>query len=158
MQITIINKYMYRFCKCKLWHLRDYKTGRNVSQLLVISLKYKNKVTVKKFPFMNSLLLRRFVFRMANEWLVMNRKGPWEGYRRLARCLLPAFLCAHAWKRDVWVRGRFMKVQNNVMLISILGGDFIGGERVWWRDDQISMVNRNIKFVNTQSKWWSRGR
>ena len=45
-----------------------------------------------------------------------------------------------------------MKVQNNVMLISILGGDFIGGERVWWRDDQISMVNRNIKFVNTQSK------
>ena len=28
----------------------------------------------------------------------MNRKGPWEGYtrqakRRLARCLLPAFLC-----------------------------------------------------------------
>ena len=34
------------------------------------------------------------------ERLVMNRKGPWEGYRRqakrrLARCLLPAFLCAH---------------------------------------------------------------
>ena len=30
----------------------------------------------------------------------MNRKGPWEGYRRRAkqrhaRCLLPAFLCAH---------------------------------------------------------------
>ena len=30
----------------------------------------------------------------------MNRKGPWEEYRRqakrrLARCLLPAFLCAH---------------------------------------------------------------
>ena len=30
----------------------------------------------------------------------MNRKEPWEGYRRqakrrLARCLLPAFLCAH---------------------------------------------------------------
>ena len=41
----------------------------------------------------------------------MNRKGPWEGYRRqakrrLARCLLPAFLCAHVLKRDVWVRGR----------------------------------------------------
>ena len=31
-----------------------------------------------------SLLLRR-------ERLVMNRKGPWEGYS----CLLPAFLCAH---------------------------------------------------------------
>ena len=32
--------------------------------------------------------------------LVMNRKRPWEGYRQqekrhLARCLLPAFLCAH---------------------------------------------------------------
>ena len=32
--------------------------------------------------------------------LVMNRKRPWEGYRqqakrRLARCLLPTFLCAH---------------------------------------------------------------
>ena len=40
-----------------------------------------------------------------------------------------------------------MKVQNNVMLISILGGEI-----VWWRDDQISMVNRNIKFVHTQSK------
>ena len=25
----------------------------------------------------------------------MNRKGPWEGYSRLARCLLPAFLWAH---------------------------------------------------------------
>ena len=25
--------------------------------------------------------------------------------RRLARCLLPAFLCAHVIKRDVWVRG-----------------------------------------------------
>ena len=34
------------------------------------------------------------------ERLVMNRKGPWEGYKRqakqrLVRCLLPAFLCAH---------------------------------------------------------------
>ena len=27
-------------------------------------------------------------------WLVMNCKGPWEGYKT-ARCLLPAFLCAH---------------------------------------------------------------
>ena len=158
MQITIINKYIYRFCKCKLWHLRDYKTGRNVSQLLVISLKYKNKVTVKKFPFMNSLLLRRsfFAWQTSDWWWTARDHG--KGTRRLARCLLPAFLCAQALTRDVWVRGRFMKVQNNVMLISILGGDFIGGERVWWRDDQISMVNRNIKFVNTQSKWWSRGR
>ena len=47
-----------------------------------------------------SLLLRRFVFRTVeasakHEWPVMNRKGPWEGYRRFARCLLAAFLCAH---------------------------------------------------------------
>ena len=34
----------------------------------------------------------------------MSRKGPWEGYS-LARCLLPAFLCAHIEER-VWVRGR----------------------------------------------------
>ena len=38
--------------------------------------------------------------RARNEWLVMNRKGKCEGYRRqakrrLARCLLPAFLCTH---------------------------------------------------------------
>ena len=46
-----------------------------------------------------------------SEWLVMNRKGLWKGYRRqakrrLARCLLPAFLCAHVLKRDAWVRSR----------------------------------------------------
>ena len=43
-----------------------------------------------------SFLLRRFVFRMVEssakrDSLVMNRKGPWEGYS----CLLPAFSCAH---------------------------------------------------------------
>ena len=49
----------------------------------------------------HSLLLRRFVFSQCRgKRLVMNRKRPWEGYRqqakrRLARCLLPAFLCAH---------------------------------------------------------------
>ena len=32
--------------------MRDWKTDRNVSQPLVVSLKYENKVTVKKFPFM----------------------------------------------------------------------------------------------------------
>ena len=59
----------------------------------------------------DSLLLRRFVFFIVEasakcKWLVMNRKGPlapdgkgtdgrrwWK--RCLARCLLPAFLCAH---------------------------------------------------------------
>ena len=48
------------------------------------------------------------------ERLVMNRKGPWEGYRRQAKrrlphCLLPSFLCPHIFierERDVWVRGR----------------------------------------------------
>ena len=40
------------FYECKLWHLRDWKTGRNVLQPLVISLTYENKVTVKKFPYM----------------------------------------------------------------------------------------------------------
>ena len=49
----------------------------------------------------HSLLPRRFVFSQCRgKRLVMNRKRPWEGYRlqekrRLARCLLPAFLCAH---------------------------------------------------------------
>ena len=44
---------------------------------------------------------------------MMNRKGPWEGYRRqakrcFARCFLLAFFCAHTFikrERDVWVRG-----------------------------------------------------
>ena len=67
----------------------------------------------KKAEFLQSLLECRFATasssgasffawqrRARNEWLVMNRKGPWEGYwrqakRRLACCLLPAFLCAH---------------------------------------------------------------
>ena len=54
-----------------------------------------------------SLLLRHFVFCMLEasgkcERLVMSRKGPWDwgtdgrrSARRLARCLLPVFLCAH---------------------------------------------------------------
>ena len=32
-----------------------------------------------------------------------------------------------------------MKVQNNAKLSSILGGDFVGGEMVWWRGDQIPL-------------------
>ena len=28
-----------------------------------------------------------------------------------------------------------MKVQNNVKQSSFLGGDFVGGEMVWWRGD-----------------------
>ena len=34
--------------------------------------------------------------------------------RRLARCLLPAFLCAHI-ERDVWVRGRYGQVTVNLI-------------------------------------------
>ena len=34
-----------------IWEI-SLKTGRSVSQPLVISLKYENKVTVKKFAFM----------------------------------------------------------------------------------------------------------
>ena len=33
--------------------------------------------------------------------------------RRLARCLLPAFLCAHVLKRDVWVRGSHWPVSHD---------------------------------------------
>ena len=44
--------------------------------------------------------------RARNEWLVMNRKGPWEGYRRpLSPSRLPLRAHFHQ-KRDVWVRGR----------------------------------------------------
>ena len=52
----------------------------------------------------NSLLLRRFVFRMAEA-----RAKRVTGDTPQGRCLLPAFLCAHI-DRDVWVRGREYKV------------------------------------------------
>ena len=44
--------------------------------------------------------------RARNEWLVMNRKGPWEGYRQqaLSPSRLPLRAHFHQ-KRDVWVRG-----------------------------------------------------
>ena len=61
------------------------------------------------------LLLRRFVFRMVEasakrEWPVMNRNGPWEGYRRRAKRLCPLSpsllpLRAHLHReRDVWAQ------------------------------------------------------
>ena len=80
-----------------------------------------------------SLVLRRFVFRMAerrarNEWLVMNRNRPWEGY-----CLLPAFLCAHVLKRDVWVRGR---------------GGYV------WKSESVPHVNRSaVPLITARSLW-----
>ena len=52
---------------------------------------------------MISLLLRRFVFRMAEASakrvtrLVMNRKGPWEGYRRVV-FFPPSFARTFSWK------------------------------------------------------------
>ena len=33
----------------------------------------------------------------------------------------------------------FMNVQNNVKLSSFLGGDFVGGEMVLWRGDQLPL-------------------
>ena len=53
-----------------------------------------------------SLLLRRFVFRKveASDWWWAARDHGKSTDGRLARCLLPAFLCAG--ERDVWVRGR----------------------------------------------------
>ena len=84
----------------------------------------------------SSLLLRRFDFHMAEasakrEWLVMNRKGPWEGYRRAgeatSRPLSPSRLPLRAHfhrKRDVWVRGRIKsialkKCKKNAMLLKL---------------------------------------
>ena len=46
--------------------------------------------------------------RARNEWLVMNHKGPWEGYKQRAKPLSPSRLPLRAHfhqKRDVWVRG-----------------------------------------------------
>ena len=58
-----------------------------------------------------SLLLRRFVLRMAEASAKRVTGDEPQGTMGrvqtagLARCLLPAFLCAHI-ERDVWVRGR----------------------------------------------------
>ena len=58
--------------------------------LYLINSRYK---TIRYYC---SLLLRRFVFRMeeasAKRVTVMNRKGPWEGYRRQSRPLSPSRL------------------------------------------------------------------
>ena len=45
------------------------------------------KSLTRFLPIAFNLLLRRFVFRIVEastkrKWLVMNRKEPWEGYRR----------------------------------------------------------------------------
>ena len=66
--------------------------------------------------YKNSLLLRRFVFRIAEASAKrVTGDEPQGTMGRVqtageARCLLPAFLCAHVLKRDVWVRGRYKKM------------------------------------------------
>ena len=69
-----------------------HSVGRMAQKLLKTSLSYSWKsYQFRGFTSSDSLLLSRFtVFRMVEasakrEWLVMNRKGPWEGYRRQAK-------------------------------------------------------------------------
>ena len=53
-----------------------------------------------------SLLLRGFVFRKVEERLMMNRKGPWEGYRQQALSPSRLPLRAHFHReKEVWERG-----------------------------------------------------
>ena len=84
-----------------LSRLRGWTSGRpgaSSYKILLILLGIPG-VFSKQYQF--SLPLRSFVFRIVEasakrERLVMNRKGPWGGYRRQAkRRLLPAFLCPH---------------------------------------------------------------
>ena len=88
-----------------LSRLRGWTSGRPgaSSYKILLILPGIPGVFSKQYQF--SLLLRRFVFRTVEakskrQRLVMNREGPWEGYRRqakrrLTRCLLSAFLCPH---------------------------------------------------------------
>ena len=116
-----ININVLLFCRSRCLHCRCC-----LSTLLLWSKKFVTMVTWRHtFPLYSSIICKEnkaireittlkedgpasssgasfFAWqrRARNEWLVMNRKGPWEGYRRqakrhLARCLLPAFLCAH---------------------------------------------------------------
>ena len=69
-----------------------HSVGRMAQKLLKRSLSYSWKsYQFRGFTSSDSLLLSLFtVFRMVEaslkrEWLVMNRKGPWEGYRRQAK-------------------------------------------------------------------------
>ena len=67
-----------------------------------------------------SLLLRRFVFLIVEasakrEWLVMNRKGPWEGYRQQAKRLPD--LVSFSWQKS-----RFLGTAQFLVFLS-LGSD-----------------------------------
>ena len=62
----------------------------------------------------HGLLLWCFVFLIVKasakrEWPVINRKGPWEGHRRLSPSRLPLRAHFHR-ERDVWVRGRWWHI------------------------------------------------
>ena len=74
----------------------------------------------------------------------MNRKGPWEGYRRqakLARCLLPAaFLCAYIKERRLGTR---QTKYNEVFR----GGEGGGGGALY-----IFLENTRNLFVVLESK------
>ena len=65
---------------------------------------------VRVLAVKTSHLLRRFVFRIAEASAKRVTGDEPQGTMGrvqtagLARCLLPAFLCAHVLKRDVWVR------------------------------------------------------
>ena len=77
----------------------------------------------------------------------MNRKGPWEGYRRqakLARCLLPAaFLCAYIKERRLGTR----QTKYNEVIRGGEGGGGGGGGRYiyFWRTPEISSSFSNLK-------------
>ena len=97
-----------------------HSVGRMAQKLLKRSLSYCWKsYQFRGFTSSDSLLLSRFtVFRMVEasakrEWLVMNRKGPWEGYRRQAKPVVsfpPSFARIFSSReRDVWVRGSFFR-------------------------------------------------
>ena len=108
----------------------------------------------KKAEFLQSLLECRFATasssgasflawqrRARNEWLVMNRKGPWEGRRRQAkrrlatsRLLSPSRLPLRAHfhqKRDVWVRGRFREETSGGVSRCRQGFLRLGCKRSW---------------------------
>ena len=92
---------------CAIFHLRDVR--KNVLPKFVKLCIETPSVCV---PSRGSLLLRRFVFRMAEASAKrVTGDEPQGTMGRVqtggARCLLPAFLCAHVLKRDVWVRGSF---------------------------------------------------
>ena len=109
----------FRFCSSMQINFLSWKGLHPAKSLYVINL-VNSDVTIKLvklfiwfgcFYIRPSLLLRRFVLRMAEASAKrVTGDEPQGTMGRVqtagqARCLLPAFLCAHVWKRDVWVRG-----------------------------------------------------